>query len=96
MKTAELITTHLNAPYGAVLMQHELVGSLREGRLAANSASGNAVLGYLFCELEPRLIVTCAHEVGASVGSAHAMYLDTLAHCAQPSPAWEREVAAWL
>ncbi|APW45636.1 hypothetical protein [Rhodoferax antarcticus] len=96
MNTAELITAHLNAPYGAVITVDDLAQSLRTGQRKARTAAGNAVLAYLFTELEPRLIVTCAQEVGANVSSAHSLYLDTLAHAAHPSPAWERAVADWL
>lgn len=96
MKTTELITSHLNAPYGAVVDVSDLVVSLCAGRLAAGSPQANAVLSYLFIEIEPRLIITCALEVGASWASVHALYGDTLAHAAPQSRQWESSVKGLL
>ena len=96
MHSATLITSHLNAPFGAVLSAQDVAESLRVGRLSAKTPQANAVMGYLFVEIEPRLIAACALESGSSVAHAHQLYLDTLNHQAPRSPQWERAVAGQL
>jgi len=96
MNSVALITSHLNAPYGGVLRAQDLAESLCHGKLAAKTDQANAVLGYLFVETDPRLIATCALEVGATVAQANQLYLDTLEHQAPRCPQWERAVAAQL
>lgn len=96
MTSVALITSHLNAPYGGGLDHDDLVKSLCFGRLAGKTEQANAVLGYLFVETEPRLIATCALEVGSSLPSANQLYLDTLAHHAPRCPHWEHAVQGHL
>jgi hypothetical protein len=96
MNSAALITSHLNAPFGAVLSAQDVAQSLCFGKLCAKTGQANALLAYLFVETEPRLIATCAREVGSSLVNANQLYLDTLAHHAPRCPQWERAVQELL
>lgn len=96
MNSVALITSHLNAPYGGVLCAQDLAESLCIGRLVGKTEQANALLGYLFVETEPRLIATCALEVGSSLLRANQLYLDTLAHHAPRCPQWEHAVQGQL
>lgn len=96
MNSVALITSHLNAPFGAVLSAQDLAESLCFGKLSAKTVQANALLAFLFVETEPRLIATCAHEVGTSLVNANQLYLDTLAHQAPRCPLWEHAVQELL
>ena len=93
---ASLITAHMNAPMGNVLGADDVVQSLRLGRLSGRSDAANAVLGYLFIEMEPRVIANCALEAGCALHSANLLYLDTLDHASPRSPQWEVAVEGLL
>jgi len=90
MTAAALIACHMNAPYGPVLDEKAVWDSLREGKLSAASETANAILGAMFCEVEPELIVSCALEIKVPVAQAHRLYHDTLAHGFMRCPAWEQ------
>jgi hypothetical protein len=89
MKAAALISTHLNAPVGAVLLESDVLDSLKKGYLCAGSDNAKAVLAGMFVELEPRLIVQCALEANSSAKVANLLYLDTLSHASPRCPQWE-------
>jgi len=93
MTAAALISTHLNAPYGAVLTESDVVASLKYGRLSGQSELANAVLGGLFVEVQPQLIARCALEANTTLVQANRLYLDTLAHAFPRCPQWEAAVA---
>jgi len=86
----------MNAPVGDVLQPVDIERSLCNGRLSARSEDANAVLGYLFVEIEPRVIATCAVEAGCSIVHANQLYLNTLAHLSPRSPQWEATVEGLL
>jgi len=90
MTAAALIAGHMNAPYGRVLDEQAIWNSLRNGKLSAGSERGNAILGAMFCEMEPQLIVRCAVEIKVPVAQANRLYQDTLAYGFMRCPAWER------
>ncbi|MBK9441506.1 MAG: hypothetical protein IPN53_09405 [Comamonadaceae bacterium] len=96
MNATALIANHMNAPFGELLCAQDLADSLRVGRLSAKSGQASAALGYLFVETDPRLIASCAFEVGTSLANASLLYLDTLDHQAPRSPQWEQAVAGQL
>jgi hypothetical protein len=89
MTAAALSAGHMNAPCGRVLDEQAVWNSLRNGKLSAASEQANAILGGMFCELEPELIVSCAVEIKVPVAQANRLYQDTLAHGFMRCPAWE-------
>lgn len=93
MTASALISAHLNAPFGAVLMESDILNSLTSGRLSARTEQVNAVLGTMFVEVEPRLIARCALEANVSVKQANLLYLDTITHSFPKCPHWESSVA---
>ena len=90
MTIAAIIAGHMNAPYGPVLDENAVWDSLRQGKLSAASEKANAILGGMFCEITPELIVSCALEAKTSVAQAHSLYQDTLAHGFVHCPMWEQ------
>jgi len=96
MTASALIRTHLNAPYGAVLTESDVVDSLRRGRLSAHSETANAVLGSLFVEVQPQLIARCALDANTTLVQANRLYLDTLTHAFPRCPQWEAAVACLI
>lgn len=89
MNAAALISTHLNAPVGAVLLESDVLNALKKGCLCAASNKANAVLAGMFVEVEPRLIVQCALEANSNAKVANLLYLDTLSHASPRCPQWE-------
>ena len=92
MTAVALISSHLNAPFGAVLMESDVLESLRNGRLSGRTEQANAVLGGMFVEVEPRLIARCAREAKVTISQANCLYLDTVAHAFPKCPQWESSV----
>lgn len=89
MNAAALIATHLNAPVGQVVQEQDVLASLQEGSLSAATEQANALLSYLFVEIDPRLILQCAEEAGASASDANRLYADTIAHNSPRCVKWE-------
>ncbi len=89
---SSLISTHLNTSIGAILVEADVINSLKNGYLSGQSEKVNAVLGSLFFEIEPRLIAKCALEANSTVKQANFLYLDTLAHGFPKCPLWESSV----
>lgn len=92
MNASELISTHLNAPVGHVLVADDIRRSLLKGRLSGHSEKANAVLGGLFIEVAPRLIARCVLEEDLTILQANDLYLDTLEHGFARCPAWESSI----
>jgi hypothetical protein len=92
MNASALISSHLNAPFGAVVMACDVLNSLKNGRLSGQTELANAVLGGMFVEVEPRLIARCALEAHATIEQANLFYLDTIAHAFPRCPQWESSV----
>lgn len=97
MKTpaADLISAHLNAPFGAVVSAFDVRRSFEKGCLDASSDQANAVLATLFTEIEPRLLAQCAVESGVSLLDADRLYQDALKHHAHRCPEWELVVESF-
>ena len=64
MTAASMIATHLNAPYGPVVTEHDVAESLRRGVPSASTPEANAILEALFVECEASLIQRAAAELG--------------------------------
>ena len=93
-KNLNLAVTHLNAPVGSVLTVAQLANALRAGSVGAiNELSAAALVGYLFVELDPQLIVLCAYEAGTDAAHAHRMYQEgRLLHAMPQVPNWENAI----
>lgn len=90
----ELAIGHLNASAGPVLTAEQLAEALRAGSthdlpLAPAAA---ALIGSLFAELSPELILRCTAEASADVQHVNRLYRETLGQAFPPVPAWERSV----
>jgi hypothetical protein len=74
-----IAVTHLNAPYGKVVSEEQLALALRHGtvHIAGISETAGAIITSLFTESTPNLIMRCIKEAGATIESAHALYLET-------------------
>jgi hypothetical protein len=94
MTAAALIACHMNVPYGHVLDEQDVWDSLRNGKLSAKSEAANAILGGMFCEMEPATIVRCAVEIKVSIAQVNRLYQETLADGFVRCPAWEEAVQA--
>ncbi|MDR0275662.1 MAG: hypothetical protein LBI48_10090 [Burkholderiaceae bacterium] len=94
MTAAALIVGHMNAPYGHVLDEQAVWNSLRNGKLSTGSERADAILGAMFCEMEPQLIVRCAVEIKVPIAQVNRLYQDTLARGNMRCPAWERAMEA--
>ena len=94
MSAAGLIATHMNAPYGRLIQDADVIASLRNGKLSAASADANAILGGMFGETAPALIARCAIEAGVSLKQVNVLYRDTLALGFMPCPKWEQVMEA--
>lgn len=92
MSAAALVATHLNAPYGPVVTEGDVVASMRRGDLLGLTEEVKAVMSGLFCELDPQLIVRCAVEAGVPIERVNRLYLDTVRFGAFRCPAWEQAV----
>ena len=96
MTASALISSPLNAPFGPILMESDVLNSLKNGRLSAQTEQANAVLGGLFVEVEPRLIARCALEAHVTIKQANLLYLDTVAHAFPKCPQWESSVELFV
>lgn len=93
MSGASLIANHMNVPYGRIVSPQDVIASFRNGRLSAKNESANGILAPFFNEIEPSLILRCAHEVNASLEMVNSLYAHTLSLGFMPSPEWEKTVA---
>lgn len=94
MSVAQLIATHMNAPYGRVVSAEDIVASLHAGHLCASTKAGNEILSALFVEVEPRLIMRCAAQEQVPASTVQKLYEDTIRVGLMPVPAWEEAVGA--
>lgn len=92
LKTTSLVATHLNAPYGRIVTEEDLARSLRAGRVLSENKAAQAIIAQVFIEVEPRLVVQCAREIGVPISRVDELYQDTRAHGAPACPTWERAV----
>lgn len=93
----QMAATHLNASIGAVVEPEHIVSALQAGSLDALSHAprAEAMVAYLFIELEPRLVCHCVQEAGATLAHAQSLYESTLQHDIPRSPAWESEMGLY-
>lgn len=92
LKTTSLVATHLNAPYGPIVAEEDIARSFRAGRVMTRSSKASAIMAHLFIEIEPRLVVQCAREIGVPLSMVDALYRDTLDLGAPVCPPWELAV----
>lgn len=90
----EMIVTHLNAPYGAVVTVADVVKVLRHGSAALVGNPVADVLGWLFVECRPPLIERACVEAGLPTHRAATVYASLVAAGAPRVPAWELGRAA--
>jgi hypothetical protein len=99
-----MVVTHLNASVGPVLTVEHLAMDLSLGKISALSdgnaqgkdsklVTASALVGSLFIEIDPELIVQCAYEAGSDLMHANMLYEDALRHGMPRAPEWERSIA---
>ena len=96
MSAASIIATHMNTPYGKILTPQDVVASLKSGNFNAATKDGNNLLVSLFIEVEPDLILRCAHEIQAPLENVNRLYQRTLECGFFHSPEWEHAIAQLL
>ncbi|OWQ90882.1 hypothetical protein CDN99_12030 [Roseateles aquatilis] len=94
----DLAATHLNASVGPVVTAAHIAQALRAGSLQplVGDPDVEAMVSFLFVEVQPQLIARCATEAGVNLLQAHALYIDTLEKLAPRAPAWEAEMEPFL
>ena len=78
MSAAALIAMHLNAPYGPIVSEKDVIDSLKSGKFSSSSQAANDILAAIFLETSPRLILRCARETGATLEAIHRLYLGSI------------------
>lgn len=92
-----LAVTHMNTSVGRVLTKEELIKALRAGSVnAIDSPTSAAAINYLFVELDPQLIVSCAYDAGSDVAHANMIYQEGLLHAMPRVPIWEESIKYML
>ena len=94
MSAASLIATHMNAPYGRIVSERDVVTSMQCGRLSASNKASNAILAALFIEVAPDLILRCAKQEQVTLQALEQLYKETLSLGLVPVPDWEKAVGA--
>jgi len=89
MSASSLIAAHLNASVGKIVQDADIENSLRNGCLTAKSEQAKSLLCSMFIEIDPRLIVTCALEVGSTIKKANLLYSETLKNGFPKCLQWE-------
>lgn len=92
MSAASLIANHMNAPYGKIVSEEDIVASFENGKLSASNESADGILGPLFNEKEPSLISRCERELGVTLQTVNDLYGDVLKKGFCSSPALENAV----
>lgn len=92
MTAAALIATHLNAPYGPIVSETDLIDSLKSGEFSASSRAANDILAAIFLENSPRLILRCAREAGASLDAIHRLYRASIELTGHACPEFEESL----
>jgi len=78
MSATSMIVTHMNAPYGAIVTEDDVVQSLRKGTFCAATADGRDILAAVFVECRRGLIERAGVELGIPVSRLKALYLESL------------------
>lgn len=84
-----MIATHLNAPYGKVISEQDVIDSLRGGNFLADNKVANAILSAIFLENSIDLILRCAREVNAPIESVNRLYKESINLTGHPCADWE-------
>ncbi|MFJ1300913.1 hypothetical protein ACILG0_13155 [Pseudomonadota bacterium AL_CKDN230030165-1A_HGKHYDSX7] len=95
----QMIATHLNAPYGAILTAADVRAALRAGTLQglAVSALGKELIAGMYVELQPEVIGCASYEAGVNLEEAQALYEHVRAQWAMPRvAAWEEALTGVL
>jgi hypothetical protein len=89
-----LAATHLNSSIGPVVTAAHVAQALHAGSITviADNPSAAAMVGYLFVELEPRLIALCTAEAQSDMAHANRLYTESLSHALPRVLAWENAV----
>jgi len=95
MSAAALIATHLNAPYGPIVSESDVIASLKNGCFSASSQAGNDILAAIFLETSPRLLLRCAHETGASLEAILKLYRSSILLTGHACPELEEAFVFW-
>lgn len=90
----EMIVSHLNAPYGAVVTAGDVVEALCVGKTALAQNPAADVLGWLFAECSPALIEKACAEIKVPLQQAVHAYASFVSVGAPKVPAWEAKLAA--
>lgn len=88
----DMIATHLNAPYGEVVMARDVAAVLRAGTLASLPPGlPRSILWALFAECAPATVLSATLEAGGSWRTAHALYREIVAGGGARVRGWEEE-----
>lgn len=90
MSAISMTVSHLNAPYGPIVTEKDLAESLSTGFIVGNSPTAQAIIGQLFIEVAPSLVMRCVNEVGGTVECAEKLYAQTLKSGVVRNPDWEK------
>jgi len=90
MSAASMIAVHLNAPYGPIVSEQDVIESLRSGRFSAKSKIANDILAALFIETYPSLIFRCGREIGASLEAICELYQQSVRLTGLSCQEWEQ------
>lgn len=78
LSAASLISGHLNAPYGQMVFERDVIQSLKNGFLSGKTHTANDILAALFLEVSPGLILRCCREISASQEAVGNLYSQTV------------------
>lgn len=92
MSAISMTVSHLNAPYGPIVTDKDLAESLLTGSIVGNSSTARAIIGQLFIEVSPSLVLRCAREAGGTVKQADMLYQKSLESGVVRNPVWEQSV----
>lgn len=93
MSAASLISGHLNAPYGRIVCEQDVIESLKNGCLSAKTKAANDILAALFLEVSPSLILRCVREISASQEAVENLYSQSVQLTCLRYMAWEEAFA---
>lgn len=95
----QMIATHLNAPYGAILTAADVRDALRAGTShgLAISALGKELIASMYVELQPEIIGCASYEAGVNLEEAQSLYAHVRSEWAVPRVAmWEEALTGVL
>jgi hypothetical protein len=90
MSAASLIANHLNAPYGRIVTEGDVLSAIRDGSTVGLSDMKSSLISSMFTECRPELIARCASEAGINLKGANDLYLSILNSDGVQSLDWEK------